>query len=364
MTMIDEESLSEALRATADAFEVSNRAAARIVDQMRSEELAPVTSLARLLAQRGRARNLLVGAAALVIALGVGVPLALRESHHPISPVRGAVAHVPANQGTSSYGPLGAGSVTGTGLAPEKTLTVTPNSLKVGTTPTSGGSTKIESTGTIRLVVASGHIHSAFDKLSALVTSDHGFVNSSQASTGSRARGTFASGTMVLEVPQGSFGRFVAQVERVGRATSLVTNSNDVTSQYVDLQARIHALKVSLNQYLTILTRATSISAILAVQNQIDQIQSQIEQDQGQLNVLNHETTYASLTVNVATPTHHAATKRSGLDRAWRDSVSGFISGFEWLIRLAGPVLFVLLVLAALSALATMGWRAIRRRRI
>ena len=31
--------------------------------------------------------------------------------------------------------------------------------------------------------------------------------------------------------------------------------------------------------------------------------------------------------------------------------MSGFVSGFEWLIRLAGPVLFVLLVLAALSTL-------------
>jgi hypothetical protein len=113
------------------------------------------------------------------------------------------------------------------------------------------------------------------------------------------------------------------------------------------------------------MTRATSISGILAVQNQIDQIQSQIEQDQGQLNVLNHQTTYASLTVNVATPAHHAAsTRRSGIDKAWHNSVSGFVSGFEWLIRLAGPVLFVLLVLAALSTLATLSWRTIRRRRI
>jgi hypothetical protein len=69
--------------------------------------------------------------------------------------------------------------------------------------------------------------------------------------------------------------------------------------------------------------------------------------------------------VNVATPAHHAAsTQRSGIDKAWHNSVSGFVSGFEWLIRLAGPVLLVLLVLAALSTIATLSWRTIRRRRL
>jgi hypothetical protein len=363
MTIIDEGTLSAALRATADAFDVSDSAAQRIVDQMHYEETTPVTGVTRLVREPGRARNVLMGAAALVIAIGVGVPLAVHETRRPITLVHGAVAKVPYTRGAPSAAQTGAATLSGSAFAPSKT--VSPNSLKSRTTSISAGSEKIESTGTVSVSVTDGHIHYAFNKLTSLVTGDHGFVNSSEASTGSRTHGTFTSGTIVLEVPQASFSLLVAQVERTGRTTSVVTNSDDVTSQYVNLQARIDALKVSLNQYLTIMTRATAISGILAVQNQIDQIQSQIEQDQGQLNVLNHETTYASLTVNVATPAHHvASTQRSGIDRAWHDSVSGFVSGFEWLIRLAGPVLFILLVLAALSTIATLSWRTIRRRRI
>jgi hypothetical protein len=244
---------------------------------------------------------------------------------------------------------------------------VTTNSKKVqGSAYSSSATTeKIESTGTIGVKVSSGHVQSALSKLSSFVTRDGGFVDSTQAVMGSQTHGSFSSGTIVLEVPQASFKLLVAQAQEVGHATSVTTNSNDVTSQYVNLQARIDALKVSLNQYLKIMTQATSISGILAVQNQINQIQSQIEQDQGQLNVLNHETTYATLTVNVTTPAHHAAsTKRSGIDKAWHDSVSGFVAGFEWLIRLAGPVLFALLVLGALYLLGALGWRNIRRRRI
>ncbi len=367
MTMIDEGVLSAALRATGDAFDVSPSEAGRIVEQMRAEEASPA-GVTRLVRQPGRARNVLMGAAALVVAVGVGVPLAIQETHSTFSANHGAVLRAvgragapPASPYTSRSSQSGAAALSGTGFV-SKTLS---NSLSPRTSSPSTGSEKVESTGTLSLSVANGHIHSTLAKLSSLVKGDHGFVDSSQASTGSRTRGTFTSGTIVLEVPQSSFSRLVDQVEHVGRTTSVVTNSDDVTSAYVNLQARIHALKVSLNQYLAIMTRATSISGILAVQNRIDQIQSQIEQDQGQLNVLNHETTYASLTVNVATPAHHSAsTRRSGIDKAWHNSVSGFVSGFEWLIRLAGPVLFVLLVLAALSALATLSWRTIRRRRI
>lgn len=363
MTMIDEEVLSAALRATGNAFDVSPSAAERIVEQMRAEETTPA-GVTRLVRQPGQARHALMGAAALIIAVGVGVPLAVQETHRPASPVTGAFPKVAVHRRAPSTpsGHTGAVTITGTGA---QNLAVTPTSAKSAATSPSAGSEKIESTGTVSVSVANGHIHSALNQLSSVVIGDHGFVDSSQASTGSRTHGTFTTGTIVLEVPQTSFSRLVAQVEHVGRATSVVTNSDDVTSAYVNLQARIHALKVSLDQYLTIMTRAASISGILAVQNQIDQIQSQIEQDQGQLNVLNHETTYASLTVNVATPAHRiASTHRSGIDKAWHNSVSGFVSGFEWLIRLAGPVLFVLLVLAALSALATLSWRTIRRRRI
>jgi Domain of unknown function (DUF4349) len=355
MTMIDEEVLASALRETADSFDVSSAAARRILDQMRADE-APVAGVTRIVREPGRARNIFMSAAALVIAIAVGVPLAVHESgsRTPVHLVVGKLAPRPSTAGTPS-----SQTITASGFAGST------SSEKVETSTSNSASEKIESTGTIGVKVASGHVQSAFNKLSSFVTRDDGFVDSSQAAMGSETHGSFSSGTIVLEVPQGTFKLLVAQAQEVGHTTSVVTNSNDVTSQYVDLQARIDALKVSLNQYLKIMTQATSISGILAVQNQIDQIQSQIEQDQGQLNVLNHKTTYAQLTVNVATPTHHTApTTRTGLNKAWHDSVSGFVSGFEWLIRLAGPVIFVLLVLGALYMLGTLAWRNIRRRRI
>ena len=67
---------------------------------------------------------------------------------------------------------------------------------------------------------------------------------------------------------------------------------------------------------------------------------------QAQLGLLNSETTYATLTVILSQTGHQVnppAHSRTGVDKAWHDSLHGFAAGFEWLIRIAGPLLFALL---------------------
>jgi hypothetical protein len=359
MTMIDEDTLRSALRTTADGVVVSGEGAERLFEQIRDDDRSE-SRVTRLVREPSRSRRVLMGAAALVIALAVGVPLAIHQN----APARIVVhGEVPPRVTTSGTGFLSTGTqdLSASGAATPRGITPTgaQSSLKTATTQ------RIESTGTIAITVTKNHVESALNKLTALAEHDHGYVESSQAATGARVPRLFTTAYIVLEVPQASFHHLVSQVQRVGHTTSLSTNSNNVTSEYVNYQARISALKVSLNQYLAIMTRATTISAILAVQAQINQIQSQIEQEQGQLNVLNHQTTYASLTVHVATPNHRASsTHRSGLSKAFHDSVSGFVTGFEWLIRLAGPVLFALIALSVLSLAVRYAWRGVRRRRI
>ena len=137
----------------------------------------------------------------------------------------------------------------------------------------------------------------------------------------------------------------------------------------MNLQAQISALQSSRQQYLTIMTRASSIGDILAVQSELDTIQSQIDQLQGQLNVLDNETTYGTLTVSLSepgkppplAPRPHPRPASSSLAKAWDKGVGGFVSGIFWIIRIAGPLLLVLLCLAALLFLGRFTWRVARR---
>jgi hypothetical protein len=202
------------------------------------------------------------------------------------------------------------------------------------------------------------------NSLTYLAVGAGGFVANTQAQVGAGATGTPSSGSIVLRVPEASFARIVAQVQRDGHATSVNTTSTDVTGQYVDLQARIAALQASRQQYLNIMAQATSIGDILSVQSQLDTLQSQIEQLQGQLSVLDNETTYGSLTVTLSESGRRPTPPvppRAGLDKAWDDGIGGFVSGFEWLIRIGGTTLFVLLCLGVLLVLGRWVWRTARR---
>jgi uncharacterized protein DUF4349 len=357
MTMVDEQTLRDALKASADEFEISQGAVTRILDEASAEEPGKTSrSITSLIPQSKKVRVLSFSVAALILASAIAVPLMRSET--PAPKIVG-----------SAFSQPGATGLVVTGGSQYSLTPPTANSKRV--TLSSSGSvgkgvaTKIESNGYVNLTVGIGNVTSSMKRLTMLVQGDHGFVESSNAQLGSQARSSSATGTIVLEVPQSTFTLLVAQVQGIGHVTSVNTSSTNVTTQYVNLQSRITALNVSLRQYFAIMTRATTITAILAVQNQINNIQNQIQQNEGQLKTLNNLTTYSDLTVYLSATGHHAAAgPRTGFKKAWHDSVSGFVAGFQWLIRLAGPLLFALVLLAALYALARFTRRALLRRKL
>jgi len=227
-----------------------------------------------------------------------------------------------------------------------------------------GQSSKIEQTGTLSLIVAKDALTKTMTELTFLATANNGFVASTQTQSGSSSPSGTGGGSITLQVPVASFADVLKKAQSFGKTSSLSTKAMDVTGQYVDLQAQITALQASLQQYLTIMTKATSIGDILSVQSQINTIQSQIQQLQGQLQVLTSETAYSTLTVMVNEKTTPvpvvSAHPQSGLAKAWHQSVHGFVDAVEWLIRIAGLALFVLLFAGAIIVGARFGWRRYR----
>jgi hypothetical protein len=362
-----------------------------------------------ILPRHARTRRLLVAAAVVLVGAAVTATALSGSGHRPLTSATSASPGVaPSIARTGASGSARTGSVsTGKAASPStpdlpsggtpSASAGAPSSGAASTGASSSGSAtapalpsgavgqsaKVVANGSVDLTVGDGKLQAAVTTLTALATSAGGFVSSSQVQVGgpgpapepltstatpssvSGSAGSGSSGTVVLRVPEPAFGSTVAQVQKVGHASSVTTSATDVTGQYVDLQARITALEQSRQQYLTIMSQATAIGDILAVQSQLDTVQSEIEQLQGQLDVLDNQTTYATLTVTLTEagrrpppPVH----PQSGLTRALHDGVGGFVSGIEWLIRIAGTVLFVLLIAGALAFLGRWAWRANRRR--
>jgi hypothetical protein len=326
----------------------------------------------------GAHRVLSVAAAVLVlllvaggaVVLGTGTPRTtpgLKAAPAATSPRTGfGVEHKAA--GTPSAGSTSAGS-TAAAPAPatSSTGTTSKRALPQNVAPLGAGvvgqPARIEQTGSLDLRVNRGALSATVNRLDALAGANGGFVANSETNSG--AAGGAPNGTVTLEVPVASFSAVLGEAESLGKVSQLTTQATDVTAQYVDLQSQITALEASRQQYLTIMTRASSIGDVLAVQAQLDSLQSQIQQLQGQLAVLGSETDYSKVTFGVsetaAPPHHRARAVPSGLAKAWHDSVHGFVVGTEGLIRIAGPALFALLCLGAALLGGQLLWRRLQR---
>jgi hypothetical protein len=203
---------------------------------------------------------------------------------------------------------------------------------------------KVVKTGEMDLEVAKGQVPHTLDRLIALATLERGLVAESHSTAGA-----VPSGSVTLRVPVQAFDATVAQVRGLpGKVLSQQTAASDVTSKYVDLQARIHSLVATRSSFERLLARATTIGDTLAVQSRITEVQTQIEQLQGELRVLGDQATFGTLTVTVdeqAKPIA-ASHQQSGMSRAVHRSWNRFVNGVEAIVGIIGPLLLVALLAA------------------
>ncbi|HEV3231389.1 MAG TPA: DUF4349 domain-containing protein, partial [Candidatus Dormibacteraeota bacterium] len=340
--MLDDQVLADAIKALGDSIEIPPGGVEAILLRARPDEEAPPTSIKR--------QSRLLAAAVLVIVVGISGVFALAVRHGgPASTSNHALALLPAEPETTilaqSNGSAGAGVAGGPAITSPPSPTVP---------------TKVVKTGEIDLVVPVRQVTPTISQLSTIAAGLGGFVQDSKSAEAT----SDPTGDVTLRIPSDQFEAAVAKVRALGTPTSITTSGQDVTSQYVDLQARIASLQASRTRYLEILGKAQTIGDILSVQQQIDTIQSQIEQDQGQLNVLDTQTSYSTLAVHVSTTALAIAVPKtqSGWSKAWTHARHSFSGGFESLVSASGGIAVFLLCLGALGLLARLVWAVVRRR--
>lgn len=386
--MIAEDVLERGLADLADQYDVPEGAADRIRDQ-----LVPMADVGdepswRARLPRPTKNGWMVMAAASIVVLII-VAFAVGGSNGNGSrggtSVARDVAAPTENSSSVGGGTSGFGKVTAHGDAARlPALPAVPPALSSGaTTGATGAATgstaptgpispvpsvpdKVIKTGELDLQVKKGQVGSTLDRLTGLATLERGYVANSRTSEG----GIAPSGEVTLRVPVAAFEDTVQRARTITgvKVLSLETSGKDVTSKYVDLTARIKALKDTRATFLTLLTKATTIGETLAVQQHITDVQTQIEQLQGQKNVIANQAALSTLTVTVdqkvvtqATPKAH---HKSGLHKAVDRSVSRFVHGIEAIIGIIGPLLLAVLLIALFWLGGRFGYRVLRRRMV
>jgi len=195
------------------------------------------------------------------------------------------------------------------------------------------------------LEVANGQFDSSLDRVIGLVEGDGGYISGSQAQADQGQ--PLRSGQVTFQVPADKFEAVVASLRRLGTARDISISGNDVSLQYVDLQARLRNAEAQRNAMLTLLQQARSVGDIIQVQTQLGQITGQIEALQGQIQYLDHSTTYASVTVTISEGAASPARDDWGLRTAGTQALRNMVTTLDVLVLVVGSLAPLLLIVGA-----------------
>jgi Domain of unknown function (DUF4349) len=224
---------------------------------------------------------------------------------------------------------------------------------------------------TVNLRLEVADTDKAVNDITAIASQYKGYVAASNLNRDPQGQ---MQGTITLRIPAESLDAAQKQIEAAGlKVLSRNKNSNDVTDQYTDLNARLTNLEATRDDLRKMLDSVTAKSSkaedILAVYNQLSAVQGQIEQIKGQMNVLEKTTALATLTIElvphqevqiVQPETWMPGTTAAEALRALVQAVQGIVNVVIWLILFMLPILIVLLLPFVVLALVL---RAIFRRR-
>lgn len=221
--------------------------------------------------------------------------------------------------------------------------------------PLPGLPSKVIKTASVEIKVSKDRFQIQFSKTNVIAEALGGFISNSNVSETS---GKISSGVVTMRVPADKFQTAVARLKALGKVTAEEQSGQDVSREFVDLEARLRHAKAQEAFFLRLLDQSKTITDLLQVQQQLGNIQLQIEQLQGQLQFLKDQTDFSTITARIYEPGAKPGPVK-GLGKAWREAIDAFQSVLAWVIVAAGTVV----PLGLLALIAVFAYRGIRRSR-
>ena len=193
------------------------------------------------------------------------------------------------------------------------------------------------------------------DQIRAKAAELGGFISNSQFDVNSEKN---ESARIEAKVPADKLDQFLREIEPLGKVLSKSETGQDVTDQFVDMEARRSNLQREEERLLVILKSAGGLKDLLAVEQELARVRGELEAVEGKLKHLNYQVDYSTVSVTLT------ATGQGPSVAFW--DLSGTVGNAWLMLRLSvrlllqGCIYFIFLLPLGLPAY----WahrRAIRR---
>lgn len=145
-------------------------------------------------------------------------------------------------------------------------------------------------------------------KITAIAEGKGGFVVESTQSSSDVKVTTRDTVTMTVRVPAEKFGEALDDIRKSGNRVIVETvKGQDVTEEFVDIEARLKAKKALEEQFIEIMKRSNSVADALNVQRELANVRGEIEQIEGRKRFLENQTSLSTIKIRIQTPNAFSA---------------------------------------------------------
>jgi hypothetical protein len=194
-------------------------------------------------------------------------------------------------------------------------------------------------------------------KIAAVADKHNGFVVISESKQNEARSQNVASMevNVVVRVPAREFDTVIAEIRGFGDHVPYDKSwSQDVTEEYIDLEARIRTKKALETQFMEIMKQARKISDALEVQTQLAEVRTEIERLEGRRRFLENQSALSTIKVTLRMPTPVVASATRGF---LYDLKAAFADGIDFGTGIfLGVIRFVIVMIPLALFILVPGW--------
>ncbi|MDQ2673072.1 MAG: DUF4349 domain-containing protein [Chloroflexota bacterium] len=191
----------------------------------------------------------------------------------------------------------------------------------------------------------------------------HGSLQADESSTGED--GAMKTARIAIRVPSKDFEAAYADLQTIGENVSARSGSEDVTTEVIDVEARIRAQEQSLARMEALLGQAQSLRTVIAIESQLTRRQAELDSLKSRQAFLQDQTSDATIIVHIERTPEKEEPKEededdkgflAGLSDGW-DNLAAATVGLATVLGLLLPFLVVIALVGVPIAVLVRRWR-------
>lgn len=214
---------------------------------------------------------------------------------------------------------------------------------------------------TASLSIVAKNYDEASAAIQKLVTARGGYVEKLEAKAQS---GNARALSVALRIPAKQLDGFLTDLRKLGHVEEESQSNEEVSAEYVDLQARLKSAQATERRLIELLgTRTGKLEDVLDAERELARVRGEIESMQGQSAVLVHRVSYATVQVQLSEEYHEKLQSSASTGtKLWNALVEGVQNLQDGIVGLLVFVLnYGLSILFWLGAFAIPSWLIWRR---